>query len=930
MTDKESIKINLNASDYNSDVPVNELVHRSSYEHLKKKIENDLQKALSTSKACKDDIAFFDKYPSGSGLVYFIDGTRGAGKSTFLSSAFKGLPGKSNDVCQKLVPLAYIDPSRLENNEIVLLSILKALKEAVDKHKPRQRNEESYKNFRENFKKLAGGLSLFAKDHHPLQHLDPELFLDHGLTRAGHSKDLRRHLHEVFDYACKLLGVEALLLAFDDADTNAAHAHRVLECIRNYLDTPQIVTLVTGDLELYSLLVRDHFFDNLRHSKYDKDDERHLQRVRMVDHLEDQYLLKLFPIQRRYQLRPLGSLLKDNDYTLVNEGWNADKSVTEALDELICRGLRIKHKVSLKLYREFLLQQPLRSVLQLLSRCAPHLTEGNSWSKELSEALRDSLRAMALGSLYKFGVDVDALATQDLPALVDAVFELALLDGDSDTAAYLRPQTKDESLKCCFTALAAEVAGQCAGNPSVAIRYLLGGPGSVSLFGKELHRNGKNIDRDTLRHQFRQYMGIGRREDALNWARHATAVIASTHKPQPQSSLVDFGIIGLNKQKPDAASHSDNKETFRDHDTFSNKLKGIDKLPVFALSLVDVSGTSNRTYASIYNILGLIDLVLVTSDISEVLKKPYPPLSISRPEWGSGWSGSVDDDDVMLENGNTDGIDIGQSGSAGENIESEKKKKMQALSDDVIVKIESWKKKFKIEFGNLTPSAVMLGKIWTRLYFSLEKASDKLRSGNNGAANIMEIFALCVINAFLVEEAERHLVNTESDKNDEPEVLDRTNPLTSAKDFINKKIDFLATHREALPFTYVIATCPLLLGLIEPKDYAIDNFSKLLKEKDSNETVNAANLLCSKDHWKAINRSFIAGRCKKPPLPSSAKLQKSRSSRSSTASQKLSRTQDAKTAPTILESAIKNVTQKKLEQAIDSFITPSNKDDRSE
>lgn len=784
-----TITINLNSSDYNSDVPVTELVHQSIYKDLKKKIDDDLKKAHISSKYCKDDFTFFDKYQPGSGLVYFIDGTRGAGKSTFLCSAFKGLSGIGKEENhQNLAPLAYIDPSRMEDNEIVLLAILNALKDVVDKQKHRLRNEESYKAFRDNFKKLAGGLSLFAKDHHPLQHLDSELFLDHGLTRAGHSKDLRRHFHEVLDCACQLVGARALLIAFDDADTNAAHAHRVLECIRNYLDTPRIVTLVTGDLELYSLLVRDHFFNNLSHIQYDTNDERHQQRVRMVDHLEDQYLLKLFPIQRRYQLRPLGSLLKDSTivYTLAHDDGFDKRTPQVALDELIRRGLRIKNTAVLALYREFLLQQPLRSVLQLLSNCAPHLskkaeedTVENGWDEKLSEALRESLRAMALGSLYKFGVDVDALAGKDLPALIDAVFDLALRDGDSDTAAYLRPQTKDESLKCCFTALAAEVAGQCAGKPSIAIRYLLGAPGSVSLFGKELRRNEKNIARDTLSYQFRQYMGIGHREDALNWARHATAVIAAT---RPTGTLIEFGVIGLNKRKPRSATTPENKKYFPDFDSFSNLLKKQDekgKLPFFALSLVDISSfSSGSTYASIYNILGLIDSVLDADDVSEVLKKPYPPLSISRPVWGDGWSDPGDDEDE---------VDTGSEIPQGNDY---------FIPHEAIDAIGKWKNQ---NMNTLAASSVMLGKIWTRLYFSLENASDKLRPGNNyGAASIMEIFALCVINAFLVEEAEHHLA---TDGSSASPLSDRSNPLTSPESFITKKIDFLAKHKNALPFT---------------------------------------------------------------------------------------------------------------------------------
>lgn len=843
-----SVVIKLKSSDRNSDVPAGELVQKHCYDNLKSRITSDLEKVQSDVDGCKDNADFFDKYPPGSGLVYFIDGTRGAGKSTFLRAAFKGLPGTGKKEKSHLAPLAYIDPSRLEGNEIVLLSVLKALKETVDKHKPYLRNEPSYQAFRENFKKTAGGLSLFANEHHQLQHLDAELFLDHGLNRAGHSKDLRRHLHELLDDACKLFGAKALLLAIDDADTNSSHARKVLECIRNYLDSPKLITLVTGDLELYSLLVRDHFFDNLRHSQYDKDVARRKQRVRMVDHLEDQYLLKLFPIQRRSQLRPLGSLLEDepDGYVLAHDNWSDKRKPLAVFDELIRRGLRIKNQADIALYREFLLQQPLRSVLQLLSNCAPYLDGTNdAWSAELSDALRESLRAMALGSLYKFGVDVDALAGKDLPALIDAVFELALQDGDFDTAAYLRPQTKDESLKNCFTALAAEVAGQCAANPAAAIRYLLGGPGSVSLFGKALGRKEKDIDRDTLRRQFRQYMGIGRSEDALNWARHATAVIAAEHKPN--GTLIAFGVIGLNKNRPKTATVGENKNIFNGFDSFSNHFKKKDDLPVFALSLVNLSGSSSRaSYASIFNILGLIGRILGAHEASDVLKKLYPPLSISRPEWGSGWSGPIDDDEDVVQ---------------GDTKETGKIEKSCGFSIALTEGINNWKSELTEKFGKLNPSSVMLGKVWTRLYFSLENASDALRPGNEyRAASIMEIFTLCLINAFLVEEIEHHLVTFSNYKG----AINGTNPQTSTNDFF-KKIKFLADNREVLPFTYAIATCPLILGMIESTEVAIEKFNMLFDGTALERTAKTRKLLCSASNWELIEKSFIAGRCKRFP-----------------------------------------------------------------
>lgn len=638
----KAIIINLDNSDHNSAINVGELIQQACYDKLKAKIQSEIEK---TKKSHLEGL-HHNEYPLGSGLVYFIDGTRGAGKSTFLKAAYDAFPdchhyGKEYRI-ENLAQLAYIDPSRIENNEIILLGILKSLAEKIE-CKYRQIScldgEAKYKVFRESFKKIAGGLSLFVKDHHPLKNLDPELFLDYGLERAGHSKDLRRHLHKLFDAACDLLGADALLLAFDDADTNSKHARALLECIRNYLDTPRLIILVTGDMELYSLLVRDHFFDNLSHGQYDKDEERRQQRVRMVDHLEDQYLLKLFPIRRRTQLRPLGNLLDANNeqqHLLKSSFWGEVRKPVNVLSEIIRCGLRIKSESDIKLYREFILQQPLRSVLQLLSNCAPYLSDSDKtgensvgWNNGiLSDALRESLRGMALGSLYKFGVDVDGLARNDLTALIDAVFELSLCDGDSDTAAYLRPQSREDSLKNCFTALAAEVAALCVDNPSSAIRYMLGGPGSVSLFGKELLRNSgtdkaKGIEREELKKQFRQYIGVGRRDNALEWARHATAVIASTHLVGKK--LIEFGVICLNKNKG-------NNGTNRSYDNYYNNEEGT--INAFALSLIDLSGaTAGTSYASIFNILGIIERLFDSEPVS-IIKKPYPPLSISRPVWG--------------------------------------------------------------------------------------------------------------------------------------------------------------------------------------------------------------------------------------------------------------------------------------------------------
>jgi len=115
-----SIVIDLDHSDSNTKLEVNQLVQHQSYSTLAKRIKTDLDSAKKL-RQLQHASRIENEYPYGSGLVYFIDGTRGAGKSTFLQSAFDALGNEKTE--PSVSRLAYIDPSRIEHSEIILLSI---------------------------------------------------------------------------------------------------------------------------------------------------------------------------------------------------------------------------------------------------------------------------------------------------------------------------------------------------------------------------------------------------------------------------------------------------------------------------------------------------------------------------------------------------------------------------------------------------------------------------------------------------------------------------------------------------------------------------------------------------------------------------------------------------------------------------------------
>ena len=242
------ICIDLENAHSQTELKEEELIQRHVYESLKHRIADRLNWVIEECKVKKNQFDTSRFFSSGSGWVSFIDGSRGAGKSTFLHTTLR-LLSKDRQFNQ-LAVVGCIDPSRIESNEILLLTLLHAIKEKVEgsvKYPPQcETDTDNRKKWEKAFRNVAGGLVMFQPNHHPLKELDEDLFLNIGIEQAGHSAKLREHLAQLFEVACKLLNVEGLLFAFDDADTNSKHAIALLEIIRNYLDTPRILVLLTG------------------------------------------------------------------------------------------------------------------------------------------------------------------------------------------------------------------------------------------------------------------------------------------------------------------------------------------------------------------------------------------------------------------------------------------------------------------------------------------------------------------------------------------------------------------------------------------------------------------------------------------------------------------------------------------------------------
>jgi hypothetical protein len=894
-----AIVIDLNSSNHSQPVAEgSQLIQRVAYENLLSKLSEDIKQAQDFAKTTPKHRSIDDDgYPLGSGLTYFIDGTRGAGKSTFLRYAYQhlGHQGKgerqdqnnnaTSDRAVNVLPLMYLDPSRIESSEHVLLHILKRLKHLAkccqNRDASGQREQE---NFRKSFQDLAGGLHVLSGSKSGLDDLDAELFLDHGLERAADSQRLRGKLHSVIGSVCTMYGADALVLAIDDADTKAELAMEVLECLRKYLDAPQVVALVTGDLEMYSLLVQNHFQKDFASEDKGLNADRRKQQDRMVEHLEDQYLLKLFPIQRRVQLKTLHTLSERQAYSVITPGVASKRTLHDAVDQIATQGLRLRSKADKTLFREHVLKLPVRSVLQLLSTYNKLLSE--SKSAKPTDAASEALRATALSSLYRHDVDVESIAEGDLHATIEAAFNLSVRDGEPDTAVYLRPQARDASLRSAYVSLAADVARLCENDPARAITYMLVTAGSSNIFHLVAKKSGTASagaeDALELQKKIKQYLSVGRTDNALNWSWHATAALigASTSNGWELRQ----GIVGVRTGRKGGA------KTFDDQLNAALSGLAVDQAyPAIAFSQSGVKRSNNtQRYLSIFNTLGLIANLLeldvssnpnLKKSISDQLNKVRNTPTVSLPNWsdlisGEG-EGEGEDEDEDEDEDKGEGDEGDEGGGAREDVkkaESPEEAKERAALESLVNHVEQWlqicgplKKQFH-------PSAVLLGKIWNRLYFSLDNISSNMRAtspalNKERCVKAMELFSWALINACLVEEVDYHHRTDSSIQG----AIDHSNPRSSGelviKKFMGSASRQIDVKPNIAPLTFMIASCPLLLGLIKDgkkgvgKDLTMDAFVQTLNTKLQNIIEEADlknNVMCATETWNLLGQITVS------------------------------------------------------------------------
>ncbi|HCH0655597.1 TPA: archaeal ATPase [Enterobacter asburiae] len=836
-TTEGKIIINLFAPNLPGSTKEDDLIQKSLRDQLVESIRN------SVTHPDTDNSAGLTRFIDESGRnVFFVDGTRGAGKTTFINSVVKSLNSDEGDVKVSIKCLPTIDPTKLPRHEPILVTVTARLNKMVSDKLKGYWASNDYKKQKEQWQnhlaQLQRGLHLLTDKEYKPEYFSDALKLDAQLDYSIGGQDLSEIFEELVKRACEILDCKAILISFDDIDTQFDAGWDVLEAIRKFFNSQKLVVVATGDLRLYSQLIRGKQYENYGKTLLDQEKEsaRIAERGYMVEHLEQQYLLKLFPVQKRVQLKTMlqlaGEKGRDQHSEKISVLYSKDtdgikvKTIRGALENIVSDGLNIRIGSDLDMYVDELLKQPVRLLMQVMQDYYSRL-QASSISK--SVLLRDSLYGAMLSSIYRVGLNYEQHRI-GMDSLCDDIFKYSLQDQEVNTGFYLRPQSSNEALRNCSVYLASQVSALCDGGLSQLLQLMLVGCGSVSLFDSVQKLDGNHGDRyrQPTDIEFKSYMSIGRRESVTNWANRSCAVISDDGSLNT-SPGVYLGMIHMSKKKRAAYKALD-----------INAESGLAKVAL-AASLSSALTPSPTDFLSVFNLIGAIaDLAEVDTGVSENNAGASERNEIEKADKNV----SSTHKKIIQENENFRKAVIkilakptcvaplwskyAEKG-AGEEVEELDVVDEKDINESIVLLIK-WNRLVRQISSNIKPSSMLIGKIWTRLFFNLSNIAAKHKSllgsepsasegkyaSHTNAAKIMRFNVLAFLHAVLVEEDAYHRVSESSVSH--ISVNFKQNPITSVGQLVTKlqSMGDLSDISNTHPIFYSILKCPLVHPFIFP------------------------------------------------------------------------------------------------------------------
>jgi len=472
------IVLDFMVSDYSDAAACTEssLIHQSQMEQMMRLFDKLYKKARKAKDSREDD--FTVKHDTVS-----IFASRGAGKTTFLLSAQERI----RKIYDRAVCLRTIDPSAIECKQHPFVNVLASIHEKVEEFLKKENlkqyafnnnDYESQKGFNNCYKKLLKGLPVIegvGKENIYDDWDDDEFISIKGMEKAELSNNLNVLFHKYVRKALQLMDKDCFVVAFDDIDTNFQKGYQLLEVIRKYLTTPQVITILTGDLDLYGKLVRKATWQCFDKSFLKKETEYADRAKRefagMINQLENQYLVKILKPENRVHLKTIYENINDersrtfNIRFSNNTEMSIDKCYEYFLDKIGFSALNPKISNSLKQYLEGL---STRIQIRLFTLIDKSLTEDKDYESHIASEVMD----IFWNDITQKTSNGKALLHKDRFYVVEMLN--FLLNAKALRTGYnFMPSTEDQVLNKALLAIGTQFNQQVKGSPYMIFDFWL-------------------------------------------------------------------------------------------------------------------------------------------------------------------------------------------------------------------------------------------------------------------------------------------------------------------------------------------------------------------------------------------------------------------------------------------------------------------------
>ena len=772
-----------------------QLIHRTKFNQILSIIKEFQRKGIGYSE---------EKEFKRSHNIITLSGSRGTGKTTLLRSINIELNG--NKQFNNVKTLEIIDPTLIEEKGHIFLNIISLIRKKVVNETIDKALEQTRKDWDNTLISLAGGLPQLDGIQgglDPSDWNDPQYVMFTGLKTVQSAIDLEKNFHKFVRLSLKILKKDYFVLLFDDVDNDFVKGWPVLETLRKYLTSPQLIILISGDLDLFSCLVRKKQWKNfgkpLLKNEFDPRLERELEQEReheehdyprIVEELESQYLIKLLSPRYRVTLDSLLAKLSRGEIINITSKRDDNTSVSQTRDVrsfyqyYLGKLWGVNSSVSQHDYSNLLLSLPIRTQVELMSVLQQEPTSSASASRNAAKALTD----LFYSELKSYDVDVWELVNE-FGEINIFILRFLLKTKLLDEASQLYPKLNNRRLDASVTALGLMLEDRFTRRPYeifdyiIRISYLVSKSNWPSgIYDGDHKEVGSRTILGLVEHSFLKY-DYGMRKIAS--LQSAYTMSFPTEKPSSEGLIPIYGLNRYAKEKNDD-SRGRLDQVFKERDVSYT----LAMIPVFA-----IQGAKHErvTYFSFYNLLATVGELLLC-DPSQ-LKKEFHKLNTFRV-YPSYYDHTVtkDQDQVIVEDEMDDIID-------------------ESVNDVLVKDSLRWKK--DIESSKIKIPPYVIGRAMVRTQRSFIRIDTTGKSVGQLIHRMLAIF----LNAVLVEEQNERGALTG---------MRLSNPVGS--DFIFKSNIYavfgeMAESDKRTYLSYHLLNCPLILAYMDMDPDVINKVS---------------------------------------------------------------------------------------------------------